>query len=82
MKKILENDLIIVYDNMHDYDFKYAIKNKHDKKLNIYLNGLDDYLEIEGNNWVGLFYGDYSNDIIKSLKNKDYDYNFIYEVLK
>jgi len=80
MKKILENDLIVVYDTMHDYDFKYAIENKHDKKLNIYLNGLDDYLEIEGNNWVGLFYGDYSNDIIESLKNKDYDYNFIYEV--
>lgn len=79
LKKIYENDLFIISDTQHDYDFRYTIENKKNYKINLYLNGLDDYLEIDKNEWVGLFNGDYSNDIITCLTNEDYNYNFIYE---
>lgn len=78
MKKIYENDLFIIKDTEQDYDFKYIVENKTNKKINLYLNGINDYLEIEGNNWVGLFHGYYSNDIISILMNEEYSYNFIY----
>ena len=79
MKKIYENELFKIMDTKQDYDFKYVIENKTDKKLNLYLNGLDDYLELDENDWVGLFYGDYSNDIVRCLINNDYNYNCVYE---
>ena len=78
MKKIYENDLFIIKDTEQDYDFKYIVENKTNKKINLYLNGIDDYLEIEGNDWVGLFHRYYSNDIINILINEEYSYNPIY----
>lgn len=79
MEKIFENDLIIVSDTKKDCDFRYVIENKKDHKINFYLNGLDDYLEIDKNNWLGLFNGEYSKSIIDSLINEDYIWNYIYE---
>ena len=79
MEKIFENDLIIVSDTKKDYDLRYVIENKKDHKINFYLNGLDDYLEIDKNNWLGLFNGEYSKIIIDSLINEDYTWNYIYE---
>ena len=81
MKSIFENELITIYDTGHDYDFKYCIENKNKgNDINIYLNELDDYIEIQKNNWVGLFSGDYSKMIIDSLLEGKYTYNYIYEV--
>ena len=79
MEKIFENDLIIVSDTKKDYDLRYVIENKKDHKINFYLNGLDDYLEIDKNSWLGLFNGEYSKIIIDSLINEDYTWNYIYE---
>ncbi len=78
MKKIFENDLFIISDTEQDYDFKYVIQNKNKHKIYINLNPIDDYLEIEGNNWVGLLHGDYSDDIVNILINKEYSYNKVY----
>jgi hypothetical protein len=77
VENIFENDLFIIYDTKQDYDFRYSIANKSDKKINLYLNGLDDYLEINGNDWVGLFSGDYSDNMVNCLMEEDYDYNYI-----
>lgn len=79
LENIFENDLIIVSDTKKDYDFRYVIENKKDHKINFYLNGLDDYLEIDKNSWLGLFNGEYSKSIIDSLINEDYTWNYIYE---
>ena len=46
--------MIVIKSTGQDYDFGYTIENLTDTKINFYLNGLDDYLEIKGNN------GDYS----------------------
>lgn len=79
MEKIFENDLIIIKDTKSNYDFRYIIENKKDYKINFYLNGLDDYFEIDRNSWLGLFNGEYSKSIVDSLINKDYTWNYIYE---
>lgn len=79
MKKIFENDLIIISDTQRNYDFKYVIENKKNYKINLSLNKLDDYLEIDKNNWLGLFNEDYSKSIVDSLINEDYTWNYIYE---
>lgn len=79
LENVFENDLIIVSDTKKDYDLRYVIENKKDHKINFYLNGLDDYLEIDKNNWLGLFNGEYSKSIIDSLINEDYTWNYIYE---
>ena len=79
LENIFENDLIIVSDTKKDYDLRYVIENKKDHKINFYLNGLDDYLEIDKNSWLGLFNGEYSKIIIDSLINEDYTWNYIYE---
>lgn len=78
MKEIFRNDLIVIKSTGQDYDFAYTIENLTNKKLNFYLNGLDDYLELEENNWVGLFVGDYSDMIVESFINGDYSWNYIY----
>lgn len=79
LENIFENDLIIVSDTKKDYDLRYVIENKKDHKINFYLNGLDDYLEIDKNSWLGLFNGEYSKIIIDSLINEDYTWNYIYD---
>lgn len=73
MEKIFENDLIIINDTKQDYDFRYVIENKKDYDIKLYLNGIDDYLELGKNNWVGLFNGDYSESIVDILINENYD---------
>ena len=78
MKEIFKNDLIVIKSTGHDYDFAYTIENLTNKKINFYLNGLDDYLELEGNDWVGLFFGEYSDMIVESFINGDYSWNYIY----
>ena len=74
---MFENEYIKIYDTRQNYDFRYVIQNKKNNDLNIYLNGLDDYVEIEKNNWVGLFGGDYTDDIIRCLLECNGDYNEI-----
>lgn len=72
-KKIFENDDFIIKDSGKDYDFRYVIENKHNFDVNYYLIGLDDFLEIDKNSWIGLFQGDYSNDIIDCLIKGSYE---------
>lgn len=79
MKTIYENEYIKVLDNGHNYDFRYVIENKKEHDLNIYLNGMDDYIEIDKSNWIGLFNGEYSDDIIRCLQNENGDYNLIFK---
>lgn len=76
MKLLFENDYLKIFDNKHYFDYKYIIVNKKNSKLNIFLNELDDYLEIDGNNWIGLFYDEYNVDIINCIINKKADYNY------
>lgn len=78
MKEIFRNDLIVIKSTGHDYDFAYTIENLTNNKINFYLNGLDDYLELEENSWVGLLVGDYSDMIVESFINGDYTWNYIY----
>lgn len=80
MKKIYENEFIKISDTRKNYDFRYIIENKKDNNINIYLNGLDDYMIIDKNSWIGLFNGDYSNDIIRCLIDDNGDYNEILKV--
>lgn len=80
MELIFENENLKIYDTKKDYDFRYVIENKKNIKICVYLNGLDDYIEIDKNNWVGLFNGDYSDDIVKCLQENNGDYTFISEI--
>lgn len=70
--------MIVIKSTGQDYNFGYIIENLTDTKINFYLNGLDDYLEIERDNWVGLFIGEYSDMIVESFINGDYSWNYIY----
>lgn len=74
----LQDIKISVYDDLKVNMI--VIKNRENKKINLYLNGLDDYLEIDKNNCLYLFKGLYTNEILKCLKMKDYSYNFIYDL--
>lgn len=79
METIFENEYIKVLDNGSDFDFRYIIDNKKEFDINIYLNGLDDYITISKNNWVGLLSGEYSDEIIRCLQENNGSYNEIYE---
>lgn len=73
MKNIFENDFLVIRDTKQDYDFRYIIENKKSQKVNLYLTGLDDNFELDGNSWVGLFNGDYSDSIVDSIINENYE---------
>ena len=67
LKKIYENEDFIIYEDNKGYDFKYTIKNKTNKKIVYYLNGMDDYLILQANDFIGLFNGDYSEEYIRCI---------------
>ena len=73
LKKVFENEDFIICTTKTEYDFQYTIENKHDFDVKYYLIGLDDFLEIDKNSWVGLFHGDYTKDIIDCLIKGNYE---------
>ena len=70
MKKLFENDLFIIYENVNK-DFE--VFNKCDHDLNLYLNCLDDNLLIAKKDYIFLFEGMYSECIIDCLMNESYE---------
>lgn len=78
MKEIFRNNLISIKSTGKNYDIAYVIENLTDTRINIYLDDLDDYLEIMGNDWVGLLYREYSDEIVNNLIKEKYSWNYIY----
>ena len=75
MKTIYENDYIyITKDCTEDMDFGYTIFNKIDDLLEIYLNGMDDYITITNKGWIMFIPGDYTEDMIRCILENNGEY--------
>ena len=72
LKKIYENEDIIIYENDKGYDFKYTIENTSDKEI-IYHLGIDDYLILEGGKHISYLIGNYTEEFIQCIINEDFE---------
>lgn len=68
LKKIFENQDLVIYEDTKGFDFAYGIENKTDNKLIIEYG--DDNEIIEVDKWLGLFADE--EYIVDSIINEDY----------
>ena len=75
MKTIYEDNCIYITKDCNDeMDFGYTIFNKVDDILEIYLDGMDDYITISNKGLVMFIPGDYTEDMIRCIISGDTDY--------
>lgn len=68
MKKIFEDNNIIVYKDDKGFDFAFDIENKNDYSIFIEITEYDEKIKV--NNWLGLFYDE--KYIVDSIINGCY----------
>lgn len=73
---LYENDFIkaIEVTDYEEYSIRYIIESKKEFEIEVYLKGMDDYIIIEPFGSIALFEGDYSEDMIRCIKEENATY--------
>ena len=79
MKKLYEDENIVVSETGHDYDFIGTIENKANKTVTVVFDGEYEPVEsciIPSNDWIGILADEYGSVIMDALKSKSFHISF------